>query len=211
MADRRFFISLQEMVLVALLGALWAAVEIHIGFLLHLTKIPFAGILLTFCGILILLVGRSFVPQRGTTILTGLIASLSTFFFLGAIVIYPIIGIVMESIFVEFGLALPFADRIDFLIAGVLGMLWSFLHPFIVQGIIAGLGMFKIFSIVVEKGSKLFHLAPEQMVLILFLLFCLFMVAGVVAGAVGWNLSNRLRNMVSHQWLPQKSVKERAV
>jgi len=209
MANKRFFISLQEMVLIALLGALWAAVEIHIGFLLHLVKLPFAGILLTFFGVLILLVGRAFVPQGGTAVLTGLIASLSTFLFLGAIVIYPIIGIVMESIFVEIGLAFPFSSRINFQISGVLGMLWSFIHPFIVQGIIAGLGLFKIYSIVVEKGAKLFHLAPQQVFAILLLLLSVFVAAGLLAGVVSWNLSNRLRHMVSYQWLSQKSLKRR--
>ncbi len=210
MANKRFFISLQEMVLIALLGALWAAVEIHIGFILHLVKLPFAGILLTFLGVLILLVGRAFVPQKGTAVLTGLIASLSTFLFLGAIVIYPIIGIIMESIFVEIGLAFPFSSRINFQISGVLGMLWSFIHPFIVQGIIAGLGLFKIYSIVVEKGARLFHLAPQQVLAILLLLLTVFVAAGLVAGMVGWNLSNRLRNMVSYHWINEKSLRETA-
>ncbi len=211
MIKKRYFISLHEMVLVALLGALWAAVEIHIGLLLHLVRLPFAGILLTFFGVLILLVGRAFVPQRGTAVLTGLIASLSTFLFLGAIVIYPIIGIIMESIFVEIGLAFPFSSRINFQISGVMGMLWSFVHPFIVQGIIAGLGFFKIYSIVVEKGARLFHLAPQQVLAILLLLLTVFVAAGLVAGMVGWNLSNRLRNVVSYPWINEKSFGRKAV
>ena len=209
--DRKFFVSLQEMILLALLGALWAAIEIHIGFLLHLVKLPFAGLLLTFLGVLILLVGRAFVPQRGTAILIGLVASFSTFLFLGAIVIYPIIGIIMESIFVEIGLAFPFSPRIDFQISGVLGMLWSFIHPFIVQGIIAGLGIIKIYSIVVGKGARLFHLAPQQVIAILALLLSIFVAAGLVAGIVGWNLSNRLRNVVSYPWINEKSLRRKAV
>ncbi len=211
MRKKEFFVSLQEMILIALLGALWAATEMHVGVLLHLIKLPFAGILLTFFGILILLVERTFVPHRGTAILTGLIASLSTFLFLGALVIYPIIGMVMESVCVEIGLALPFSDRTDFQIAGVFGMLWSFFHPFIVQGIIAGLGLFKIYSIVVEKGARLFHLAPQQVVLILVLLLSVFVVAGLLAGVVGWNLSNRLRQMVSYAWIGEKSLNKRTV
>ncbi|NOY78675.1 MAG: hypothetical protein GXO76_12490 [Calditrichaeota bacterium] len=207
MAHKQFFVSLQEMVLIALLGALWAAVEIHVGFLLHLVKLPFAGILLTFFGVIILLVGRTFVPRTGTAVLTGLIAALSTFLFLGAIVIYPMIGIVMESIFVEIGLAFPFSSRINYQVSGVLGLLWSFFHPFIVQGLVAGLGFWKIFSIVVEKGAKLFHLAPQQAFIVLLLLFSLFAAAGLLAGMVGWSLSNRLRHMVSYHWLSQKSIK----
>ncbi len=208
MATKRLFFSIQEMILLALLGALWAAIEIHIGFLLHLVKLPFAGILLTFLGILILLVGRAFVPRSGTTFLIGLVAALSTFLFLGAIVIYPVIGIFMESLFVEIGLALPFSARIDFRIAGVLGMLWSFFHPFIVQGLIAGLGFFKIFSIVVARGARLFHLLPQQVLTILLLLLFVFVLSGFVAGVVGWNLSVRLRRMVSYPWLSPDSVRE---
>jgi len=211
MTNRGFFISLQEMILISLLGALWAAIEIHIGLLLHLVKLPFAGLLLTFLGILIMLVGRAFVPQKGTTVLTGVIASLSTFLFLGAVVIYPIIGIVMESIFVEIGLSLPFSTRINFQISGVMGMVWSFIHPFIVQGIIAGLGLFKIYSIVVEKGARLFHLMPQQVLAILLLLLSVFVAAGLLAGIVGWSLSNRLRSIVSYQWINEKSLGRKEV
>ena len=208
MATKRLFFSVQEMILLALLGALWAAIEIHIGLLLHLVKLPFAGILLTFLGILILLVGRAFVPRPGTTLLIGIVAALSTFLFLGAIVIYPMIGIFMESLLVEIGLAFPLPARVNFRVAGILGMLWSFFHPFIVQGLIAGLGFFKIYSIVVEKGARLFHLLPQQVVAILILLVSVFVLSGFVAGVVGWNLAVRLRHMVSYPWLSPNSLRE---
>lgn len=57
------FLSLQELVILALLGTLWAVLEIHLGITLHLLRLPFAGVILTFWGVVILLVGRAFITK----------------------------------------------------------------------------------------------------------------------------------------------------
>lgn len=179
----------RELVYVALFGTVWGAVEMSLGSLLHVLKVPQTGTILTTIGIVILLTGHSLVPRRGAVLLMGLTAAFIKMFSLGGIVINPMLAIVMEAALTEAGLRLAGSGRGAFRLAGVLGSSWNFVHPFLTQGLLAGWGIVRVYRWLVHGGAQLFGLPEGYGWLILGLLLGLKVVAGLVAGHLGWEVS----------------------
>lgn len=181
--------STREMVTVAVFGTVWGAVEMSLGSLLHMLNVPQAGTFLAAVGIVILLTGHTLVPRRGAVLLMGLTAAFVKMFSLGGIVINPMLAIVMEAALTEAGLRLAGSGRGAFLLAGVLGSSWNFVHPFLTQGLLAGWGMVRVYRWLVHGAEQLFGLPEGYGWLVLGLLLGLKVIAGLVAGYLGWEVS----------------------
>ncbi|HDP97748.1 MAG TPA: hypothetical protein ENN22_00995 [bacterium] len=178
----------REIAQLALLSSLWAVIEIYWGLLLRSFKIPFSGALLIFLGVIILCLGRSFVPRRGTAILMGMTISFIKLNFLGGIAIFSILAIMIEVILVEIGFSVNHPRKINYYLAGALGVLWSLFHPFFAQGLLAGWGILKVYQMIVGKGAAILGLNHQQAWLIFLALACYHIGLGIVAGYLGWQL-----------------------
>jgi len=73
----------------AIIGGLWASIEIVIGSFLHNMRIPFAGTILAVQGIIILLAFTSFWQQRGIIIRAGIITALMKSISPSAVILGP--------------------------------------------------------------------------------------------------------------------------
>src|SRR3990170_2052187 len=114
----------------AVFGALWGFVEISLGSVLHAIRLPMTGLSLAAVGLIIALVGRVFVPKRGSTIFIGVIATILKLFSIGAIVIGPMIGILSEALLAELVLSLFVKpSRLAFVSAAMLGVSWVLVQP----------------------------------------------------------------------------------
>lgn len=102
--------TVRDLVYIGVFGALWGAVEISLGSVLHTLNVPFSGVFLTGIGIAIALIGRLFVPRTGSVLFIGLVTAFLKMFSLGGIVLNPMIGIVAESVLAEVALT-PWAGR----------------------------------------------------------------------------------------------------
>jgi len=181
--------STRELVYIAVFGAIWGAIEMTLGSYLHVLNVPQTGTILSAIGVAILVVGRSFVPKRGATLLTGIVALFIKMFSLGGIVINPMIAIFMESLLVELGLGAQGISKVRCVLAGAIGTSWVIVHPFITQGIMAGWGLARLYIWLVEGGARLFGIPSRYVVLILVLLFVLKPVAGGIGGLIGWEMA----------------------
>ncbi len=181
--------STRELVYVAVFGAVWGAVEMSLGSLLHVLNVPQTGTILAAVGIVILLTGHTLVPRRGAVLLMGVTAAFVKMFSLGGIVINPMLAIVMEAALTEAGLRLAGRGRGAFLLAGVLGSSWNVVHPFLTQGLLAGWGMVRVYRWLVHGGAQLFGLPEEVGWLVFGLLLGLKVIAGLAAGHLGWEVS----------------------
>ncbi len=181
--------STRELVYVAVFGAVWGAVEMSLGSLLHVLNVPQTGTILAAIGIVILLTGHTLVPRRGAVLLMGLTAAFVKVFSLGGIVLNPMLAIVMEAALTEAGLRLAGRGRGAFLLAGVLGSSWNFVHPFLTQGLLAGWGMVRVYRWLVHGAEQVFGLPGGYGWLVFGLLLGLKVVAGLAAGYLGWEVS----------------------
>jgi ABC-type thiamin/hydroxymethylpyrimidine transport system permease subunit len=181
--------TVRELVYIGVFGALWAAVETTLGSALHVLNTPFAGVVLTGIGITVALVGRLFVPRRGSVFFIGAVTALLKMLSLGGIVINPMIAILAESLAAELVL-LPFGSprRMGFVFAGGAATLWCLVHPFLTQGVLAGRGVLAIYQQILERGAGLLGFDGTAVVRILIALVAVYFLTGAVCGFAAWDL-----------------------
>jgi hypothetical protein len=178
----------RDLVYIAVFGALWGAIEVTSGSILHVVNIPFSGVMLSAAGIAIALIGRLFVPRKGSVLYIGLVAAFLKMFSLGGIVMMPMIGIIMESLLAEIVLSVMGRPRrLSFVLAGAAATFWPLIHPFVTQGLLAGQGIFTVYSWTLQKGAKVLGLPPSAIPIILGALVAGHILIGVVAGFVAWD------------------------
>ena len=90
----------------AIVGGLWASVEIIVGSFLHNLRIPFSGTFLTMQGIMILIAFYRLWPERGLIWRAGLICALMKSVSPSSVILGPMSGIFFEAILLETGIRL---------------------------------------------------------------------------------------------------------
>ena len=190
--------SPKDLATLAMLGALWGVLEVELGTLLQVLGIPFWGALLTSMGVVILLVGRAWVPNRGTALLMGGVVVFLKMVFLGAVAIKPVLGIVIESVLVELGLFWAQPRKPNFLLAGALGVSWALFHPFFALGLLSGWGILKVYVFLGQWGAKVLNTNPANILIMFLLLIVAHALMGLIAGTLGWQaaaiLSRRMNS-----------------
>lgn len=184
---------------IGVFGALWGAVEITLGSLLHVLNVPFSGLFLTAIGICIALVGRRFVPKTGSVLFMGLVTAFLKMLSLGGIVLNPMIGIVAAALLAEAVLTASGSPRrTGFVLAAALASVWPLVHPFFTQGLLAGRGLLTVYGWTIERGSAVLGVDPSALFLILVALLAIHLVVGAVAGTFAWDagrvVESRLRS-----------------
>jgi len=91
----------RELVAVAVFGTLWGLVEISLGTVLKSFRIPLSGTVLAAIGLMVAMIGRTFVPRKGSTLFVGVIAMLLKLFSLGGVILGPMIAIFAEALVAE--------------------------------------------------------------------------------------------------------------
>ena len=186
--------STRELVSIAVFGALWGAVEISLGTVLKTLRVPLSGAVLAAIGLMVVLIGRVFVPKRGTTLFTGLIAMLLKLFSLGGVVLGPMVGIIAEAIIAEIVLSLAKRPtRLVFALAGGLGVLWTLIHPFFTGLLFFGREPFEVWLDLLNEGRRILGLSEEAAIWIVLGLVALRLVIGGLAGLLAWSLGGQLR------------------
>lgn len=186
--------TIRDLVYIGVFGALWGAVEMTLGSVLHVLNVPFSGVILTGIGVIILLIGRLFVPRTGSVLFIGLVTAFLKMLSLGGIVLNPMIGIVAESLLTEVVLtATGRPRRATFVLAGALAAFWPFVHPFFTHGLLAGRGLLTVYGWTIEKGAELLGLDTSAVVLIVAGLIGVHLVIGAVAGLLGWDVGQTVQ------------------
>ena len=184
----------RELATIAVFGTLWGISEITIGSVLHALNIPFAGAILAAIGLIIALIGRVFVPKRGSILFIGLIATLLKLFSLGGIVIGPMIGILSEAILTELVLLLSKKPRLfTFVLAGSIGITWSLVQPLVTGPLLFGRTLFLVWLDLLDSGSRLLGLNSSAIFLIAAGLLVIYTAIGSAAGWIAWVIAKQLQ------------------
>lgn len=186
--------STRELVTMAVFGTLWGISEMSLGTVLKSLNVPLSGVVLSTIGLIVILVGRVFVPRRGSTLFIGVIAMLLKLFSLGGVVIGPMIGILSEAIIAEVALsAMGRPRRASFLVAGGLVGLWPLVQPFITNPLLFGRTLFTVWLDLLDLGTRLFGLDGNAVVVIVVALVALHVAVGMVAGWFAWGVGRLLQ------------------
>jgi len=112
----------------AVLGSLWASVEIVAGAFLHNLRFPLAGAVLAATGSALLIGTHQIWPERGLFWRAGIICALMKSVSPSAVILGPMVGIFSESLLLEastrfLGRTLP-----AYVLGGALAVSWTFLQ-----------------------------------------------------------------------------------
>ena len=186
-------LSTRELVFIAVFGALWGVVEISIGTIMKSLNIPLGGMLLGALGILIALIGKIFVPQKGSILFIGVIAMLLKLFSLGGVVLGPMVGIIMEALVAEVvvsSLAAP--SRSSFILAGSLGTTWALIQPLLTGPLLFGRSFYEAWFGLINRGGKMLGISSDAVLIILLILFFMYLFTGGIAGWIAWGLGQTI-------------------
>jgi len=115
----------------AIVGSLWASFEIIIGSFLHNMRFPFAGTILAFSSVGLIIAFVQVWKDRGLVIRAGLIAALLKSMSPSAIILGPMIGIFSEALIIEFFLLLLGRNLPAYMIAGGVAVLSALFHKIV--------------------------------------------------------------------------------
>jgi ABC-type thiamin/hydroxymethylpyrimidine transport system permease subunit len=186
--------STRQLVTLAVFGALWGAVEMSLGSVIKALNLPLSGAILAGIGMLIVLIGRVFIPQRGSTLFIGVIAMVLKLFSIGSIIIGPMMGILAEAILAEIvlsGFGKP--SRLSFILAGAAAVTWTLVQPFFTGWLLFGRDMFIVWLDLLDQGARLFGLNVEAAGLIVLVLLGIHLAIGGAAGWLAWSSAYRLQ------------------
>jgi hypothetical protein len=139
-------LTVRELALLAVFGALWGVVEISLGTVLKSIHFPLSGIFLASIGLIIALIARIFVPRTGAILFVGIIAMLLKLFSLGGVIIGPMVGILAEALIAEIVVSLLGPSSLSFVLAGALGIAWSAVQPFVTGPLLFGRGLLDVWG-----------------------------------------------------------------
>lgn len=190
--------STRELVTMAVFGALWGTVEISLGSVLHAIDLPMSGMALAITGVMIAVIGRSFVPRRGSTLFIGMIALVLKLFSIGSAVIGPMIGILAEALIAELVLdAFGKPSLLAFVFAGAGAAFWTLVQPFITGVLLFGRNMLLIWLDLLDLGNRLFGIPSQAALWIVLVLAAVHLVLGGVGGWLAWRLAQVLKTRLS--------------
>lgn len=112
----------------AVVGSLWASFEIIIGSFLHNMRMPFAGTILSFASVGMVIAFIQVWKNRGLVWRAGLIAALLKSISPSAIIIGPMVGIFSEAIIIEVVIIMLGRNLPSYLIAGAFAVLSALIH-----------------------------------------------------------------------------------
>lgn len=186
--------STRELATLAVFGALWGLVEITLGAVIKTLNIPLGALLVVSVGLVVALVGRVFVPRRGSTLFIGVIAMLLKLFSLGGVVVGPMVGILFEALIAEIVLsAMGRPRRASFVAAGAAASAWLLVHPFLTGLLFFGRSLFVVWQDLLDLGNRVVGLDPSAAAWIVAALAAIYAGVGAVVGWLSWDLAHTLK------------------
>lgn len=181
----------------AVVGGLWASIEIIIGSFLHNARLPFAGTTLAFAGTILLIGFYQIWPQKGLIIRAGFITAIMKSVSPSVIIFGPMMGIMLEAIILELVILIAGNNLFSLMIAGALSLSSALFHKVVSLLIFYGFDLIKVYINVINFALKQFGLQEANAIDILTSLLGVYFVFGFLAAFIGWNIgkkSLKLRN-----------------
>lgn len=122
----------------ALFGALWGGVELSLGTVLHLGRVPLKGLLMGSLGLICLVALRRLQPRPGVCLLAGGVAVFLKIFTMGGLYPGPVIGIAGEAFLVELAFLVTRGRAAGAVLGGAFALAVNPLQMAIMTWVVAG-------------------------------------------------------------------------
>lgn len=179
----------------AVLGGLWASVEIIIGSFFHNLRLPFGGTILAANATILMIAFYQMWPEKGLIWRAGLIAALMKSISPSAIILGPMIGIVSEALIIEIFLRLFGNNMVSLSIAGALSVSSALIHKIVSLLILYGLNIVKIYINIFHYFAKQLRWQNADPWVVLFVVVGIYLFIGIVSAFMGIQVGKRSANM----------------
>jgi hypothetical protein len=190
-----------EIILTALFGTLWGVIEISIGTLLHASKMPFRGTLLTIIAVVIIIISRSFVNYKGSLVAISSVAAAIKLITLPGFNITPFLAIMIEGIIGEMVFSIFSYSLFSSLISGSLILLYTLTHSLIMQGVFFGFGIYNVYLEILNSIGKAINYNGEISYLLIPVIILIYILLGMAAGWFGWKTAKRSKEILEESFV----------
>ena len=181
----------------AVMGSLWASVEIVFGSFLHNLRIPFSGTTLAFIAVWLLVAFACNWKEKGLIWRAGLIAALMKSISPSAVILGPMIGIFTEALLMDISIRLLGRNLIGFLIGGALAVISTLLHKALNLLILYGFDLVKVLDALFQFSADTLQTGHFSIQGALMVLGGLYATAGLVAALAGYFSGSRISRKTS--------------
>ncbi len=193
----------------AVIGSLWASVEIVLGSFLHNIKMPMSGTVMSFISVMLLIAFSQIWKERWIILRSGIICALMKSVSPSAIIIGPMIGITMEAVVIELMLLLFGRNLLAYIAGGALAVTGVLVQKVIGLLIAFGLNFAVIFHNLVDYAVKQLSFTGISPLTALLMLIAIYLITGAWAAVTGYFLGRRALNRDKTKGLYYYEVTER--
>ncbi len=175
----------------AVVGSLWAAIEIIIGSLLHNLKIPLAGTTLSFITVFLIISFFQLWRENGIIWRAGLICALMKSISPSAIILGPMIGILSEALILEMAIRLAGKNPVAYAVGGAFAVFSALLQKAATLLILYGLDFVRLLenmTLFATRQLRMESLSPSNL---LWILSAVYLLSGSIAGILGYGTGQR--------------------
>lgn len=169
----------------AVLGGLWASVEIIIGSFFHNLRLPFGGTILAANATILMIAFYQMWPEKGLIWRAGLIAALMKSISPSAIILGPMIGIMSEALIIELFLRFFGNNLVSLSIAGALSVSSALIHKIASLLILYGLNIVKIYVNIFHYLAKQLRWENADPWVLLFIVVGIYLLIGIGSAFMG--------------------------
>jgi hypothetical protein len=191
----------KEIILTAVFGALWGIMEISLGTLLHASRIPFRGTMMTIAAVVIITISRSFINYKGSVIAVCSIAATIKLITLPGFNITPFVAILAEGIIGEIIFSSFSYNLFTSVITGSAILLYTLAHSLVMQGIFFGFGIYNVYLDIMNSIGRAINYNGRISSVMIPLIVFFYVLLGSAAGWFGWRSAKRSKDILESEGL----------
>ena len=169
----------------ALLGSVWASVEIVLGSFLHNLRVPLAGTLMSALGVALLVAGSRMWNMPGLIWRAGAICALMKSVSPSAVILGPMAGIFLEGLVLEASTRVLGRNAWGYIAGGALATSLPILQKIAGLLVLYGFDAARLYVALVETAARFLRIPSLGALDLVLVLFALTLVLGGAAAAIG--------------------------
>lgn len=178
----------------AVVGGLWASIEIIIGSFFHNLRIPFAGSILAANGTILMIAFYQMWPVKGLIWRAGLIAALMKSISPSAVILGPMVGILSEAFIIEFFIRFFGNNIVSLSIAGSLSVSSALIHKVFSLLLLYGFNIVKIYVNIFHFFTKQIKIEETSPWILVFIAAIVYILMGIISAFVGLIIGSKASN-----------------
>ncbi|MEA2041869.1 MAG: nucleoside-triphosphatase [Bacteroidota bacterium] len=181
----------------AVIGSIWAAIEIVVGSFLHNLRVPFAGTFLAATSVFLLVAIMQHWKDSGIIIRAGIICALMKSISPSAIILGPMTGIMFEAFILELSRLIFGRTLLAYIIGGSIAVLWSLLQKIITWLLLYGFDLVRVADtlydfLVIKTGIT--SVEPMYFILAVSSIYVILGTLAAIGGYFGGKRQSRLKH-----------------